>query len=100
MPDFTNNKPKGALITERATALLSSPGATFDRFCGECKMRVMISPVGLRALQADPTLSILCMDCHMRHNPELPLVMRYPGTMEELARDLASARPNPWRTRN
>lgn len=100
MPDFTDNKLKGALITVRADAPLAGAGATFDRFCSRCKNRVMISPTGQRALREKPDLAIICMNCYLGAEKEFPVVMRYPGTMEELKHDLATAQPNPWRTRN
>jgi hypothetical protein len=74
-------------------------GSVFDRFCHWCGERVMIAPSGQALLKTMPELKIMCAVCFASMDADAEEIL-LPASIEELRREIATARPNTWRQRN
>lgn len=73
-------------------------GSTFDHVCCTCSERVMMAPSGQEIIRQNPETTILCIGCFSK--------LQFDGQIQpatdfaQILREMASARPNPWRGRN
>ena len=86
------------LVCARATEPVTTRGSTFDRHCGQCGARVMISPSGQRVLKSKKP-RIICLQCVAAYRgPHIDVWAA--ASPEELEREKRDAIPNVHRERN
>ncbi len=92
------------IVCSRATADWVVPGSVFVHSCGKCGEKVMMAPSGQRILKASPEGSVIMCDvCYGPLESTLRKVCGDPtfaDSVEEVAREVNSAVPNTYRTRN
>ena len=91
---------KICLICMEATAAFTTPGATYDRRCSRCDIRVMIAPSGQALLKEHPEATILCIRCYGEDDSLHEEPLRLPASPETIAAEMRLARANDWRNRN
>lgn len=91
------------IICALADCPFTVPGSSFEHSCKQCGTRVMMAPSGQAYTKRKGLkFKILCYHCGMKymakHGDEIePQLANDP---EEIRRELANAKPNPWRNRN
>lgn len=91
------------IVCALADQALTVEGFSFDRSCSRCKRRVMIAPSGMKQLQAEPMIQVLCVEClielfqkgSFRKNLEIEYVSE-----EQISEILHRTAPNTYRHRN
>jgi hypothetical protein len=99
---MSKRKHADVLVCLDADALTTLRGSTFDRSCGTCERRVMISPTGQRFLKRRPGIRILCERCYAAL-PDIEVAAakhRLAAPPSEILAELKTRVPNLRRQRN
>jgi hypothetical protein len=60
----------------------------------------MLSPSGQERLKSLADVKIICLDCFTEHPPEDANYQHSAGSAENASRELSTAVPNSWKSRN
>jgi ribosomal protein S27AE len=90
---------KRILMCAPADSPMEVAGSAYDRECARCGRGVMIAPSGQEYLKANRDAEIVCTPCMLAEatgRAEIAL----PADSDQIAGEMATARPNMRRYRN
>ncbi len=92
---------KTLVICMRAdVAEMVAANSTADRFCADCRERVVTAPSSRRLLAMNPVARVICLECFEAIGGQRVHRAVLAGTPEEVAEEIRGAVLNPWRGRN
>lgn len=86
------------LVCLRADDVETVAGAVFTYRCYKCKRHVMIAPSGIKRLQSDLSIRVLCVNCLPADYDSIKSELA--GPVEEILEEMMTAHYNHHRNRN
>lgn len=88
------------MVCMRADAPLTVAGSTFDKHCEQCGTRVMMAPSGQAFFRTNPMARIICYECFTVTPLLDDEILGIVPSPTQLAAEMKTVRPNPYRNRN